>query len=186
MSNRPFQLICFVCSIRSRDRAPENFFKFRPIHAHIWAKFLQRHKANCLENITWSELGKQNIHITARRDGYITLLYTYWEILTKDFSYANVFWPIRGANDVSSRVRTMIRPITSHRGVHDIPAKIQALYIGAYSLQRSRFARVSQTFNKKRFSRRVFLVKKLKNIPEIGLESFPVFLCRWRDIQRAS
>ena len=52
----------------------------------------------------------------------------------------------------------------------DIRAKIQALYIGACSLQRSRFARASQTFNKKRFSRRVFLLKKLKNIPEIGVE----------------
>ena len=82
-----------------------------------------------------------------------------------DFSYANEFWPMRGANDVSSRVRKMLRPITS-----DIRAKIQALYIGACSLQRSRFARASQTFNKKRFSRRVFLVKKLKNIPEIGVE----------------
>ena len=54
--------------------------------------------------------------------------------------------------------------------VCNIRAKIQALYIGACSLQRSRFARASQTFNKKRFSRRVFLVKKLKNIPEIGVE----------------
>ena len=48
---------------------------------------------------------------------YIALLYTYCEILTKDFSYANELWPIIGANDVSSRVRKMIRPITSHRGV---------------------------------------------------------------------
>ena len=52
----------------------------------------------------------------------------------------------------------------------DIRAKIQALYIGACGLQRFRFARASQTFNKKRFSRRVFLVKKQKNIPEIGVE----------------
>ena len=54
--------------------------------------------------------------------------------------------------------------------VCDIRTKIQAFYIGACSLQWSRFARSSQTFNKKRISRRVFLVKKLKNIPEIGVE----------------
>ena len=54
--------------------------------------------------------------------------------------------------------------------VCDIRTKIQAFYIGACSLQCSRFARSSQTFNKKRISRRVFLVKKLKNIPEIGVE----------------
>ena len=54
--------------------------------------------------------------------------------------------------------------------VCDIRTKIQAFYIGACSLQWSRFARSSQTFNKKRISRRVFVVKKLKNIPEIGVE----------------
>ena len=91
-------------------------------------------------------------------------------MLTKDFSYADEFWQVRGGNDVSSRVIKMIRPITSHRGVHDIRAKIQALFIGACRLAAlslcESFADIQQ---EKVFSKSISR-KKLKNIPEIGVE----------------
>ena len=46
----------FFSHFRPRDSTTENYF-----HAHINAYLLKRQKANSLESITWSELGKQSI-----------------------------------------------------------------------------------------------------------------------------
>ena len=94
---------------------------------------------------------------------YIALLYTYCEILTKDFSYANELWPIIGANDVSSRVRKMIRPITSHRGVRhscqNSGLTYRRLQLAALSLCQS-FADIQQ---EKVFSKSISRKKTEKN-----------------------
>ena len=70
--------------------------------------------------------------------------------------------PIRIANDVFSRLRKMIRPIRSHRGVR-ISRQIPAC------------SAASHTFNEKRFTQRVFLAKKVKNISEMEWNSFVCF-----------
>ena len=72
--------------------------------------------------------------------------------------------PIRIANDVLSCVRKM----RSHRGrcVHFTP-KFRPL-IAACSM-------ASHTFNEKCFTQRVFLAKKVKNIPEMEWNSFVCF-----------
>ena len=74
--------------------------------------------------------------------------------------------PIRIANDVFSRVRKMIRPIRSHRGVSFAP-KFPP-FIAACSA-------ASHTFNEKSFTQRVFLAKKVKNISEMEWNSFVCF-----------
>ena len=74
--------------------------------------------------------------------------------------------PIRIANDVFSRVRKMIRPIRSHRGVSFAP-KFPP-FIAACSA-------ASHTFNEKSFTQRAFLATKVKNISEMEWNSFVCF-----------
>ena len=63
---------------------------------------------------------------------------------------------IRIANDVFSRVRKMIRPIRSHRGVWVSRQNSSLLWALAAC------SAASQTFNETSFSRGVFLVKKIE------------------------
>ena len=74
--------------------------------------------------------------------------------------------PNRIANDVFSRMRKMIRPIRSHRGVSLAPNFPP--FIAACSA-------ASHTFNEKSFTQRVFLVKKVRNILEMEWNSFVCF-----------
>ena len=69
------------------------------------------------------------------------------------FTREKIIRPIRIANDVFSRVRKMIRPISLEATeVCDFRAKITP-FIAACSA-------VSHTFNEKSFTQRVFLAKK--------------------------
>ena len=66
-----------------------------------------------------------------------------------------------------SRVRKMIHPIRSHRGVWVSRPKFPP-FIAACST-------ALHTFNEKRFTQRVFLAKKVKNISEMEWNSFVSF-----------
>ena len=82
------------------------------------------------------------------------------------FTGEKMIRPIRIANDVFSRVRKMIRPIRSHRGVCFAP-KFPP-FIAACSA-------ASHTFNEKSFTQTVFLAKKVKNISEMERNSLVCF-----------
>ena len=55
-SKELFNWYVLFSHFRPRDSTTENYF-----HAHINAYLMKRQKANSLESITWSELGKQSI-----------------------------------------------------------------------------------------------------------------------------
>ena len=72
--------------------------------------------------------------------------------------------PIRIANDVYLGVRIVVRPIRSHRDLQVSRQSSRLIYaLAACSV-------ASQTFKGKRFSQIVFLVIKVRNISEIGVE----------------
>ena len=106
----------------------------------------------------WSELGKQKIHITARRDGYITLLYTYWEILTKKLCHRFFIRKWVLANQRSERcfLTCEKNDTSNHKSQRCAWHSHQNSRLLYRRLQCSRFAWASQTFNKKRFFEEYF------------------------------
>ena len=56
---------CFLTSDRVMLPQRTVSSKFSPILVHMYAKFLKRQKVKSLENIMWSDLGKQEIQARA-------------------------------------------------------------------------------------------------------------------------
>ena len=57
-----FSLYVLFSHLRARDVTPGNsFFQCRLMHVHMYAQLMKKQKENSLRNITWSEMGKQNV-----------------------------------------------------------------------------------------------------------------------------
>ena len=83
--------------------------------------------------------------------------------------------PIRIANDVSSRVRKMIRPIRSYRGVWVSRQNSRLLLQLAAPLPTLSTSVWRMETSDDRFTQRVFLAKKVKNISEMEWNSVVCF-----------